>query len=121
MTVHARHIFDYDSLRGAQYFYVYSSGEQSLLQMNTLFINISAADATSAVAPFLNDVQTTGAQVVNQSAVAALANDIVGFPDDLAGYNSLLGSRLVPAKAYQTHPEAIGAAYKTLLDQGVGS
>ncbi|KZV69773.1 FAD-binding domain-containing protein [Peniophora sp. CONT] len=122
MTIHARHIFDYDDLRAGQYFYVYNAGGgQSLLSMSTLFANISGDDAKAAVAPFIADVQTVGATFINETTTTATANDIVGFPDDNAGYNTLLGSRLFPATQYENSPDVIGAAYKTLLDQGIGS
>lgn len=122
MTIHARHIFDYDNLRAGQYFYVYNAGGgQSLLSMSTLFANVSGDDAKAAVAPFIADVQTVGATFINETATTAIANDIVGFADDNAGYNTLLGSRLFPATQYEQNPEVIGAAYKTLLDQGIGS
>lgn len=122
MTMHAKHIFDYDSLRGAQYFYLYNiGGGQSYLSMSTLIANVSGDAAQAAVTPFITDIQAIGATVINQTATTAIANDIVGFADDKAGYNTLLGSRLVPAAQYEHNPDAIGAAYKTLLDQGVGS
>lgn len=122
MTVHAQHIFDYDSLRASQYFYLYNgAGGESLLSMSTLFANVSGDDAQAAVAPFIADVQTTGASIVNQTVVTAPASDIVGFADDNAGYNTLLGSRLIPATQYEHDPAAIGNAYMALLDQGVGS
>ena len=89
--------------------------------MSTLFANVSGDDAQAAVAPFIADVQSVGATIVNQTVVTAIANDIVGFADDRAGYNTLLGSRLIPATQYEHDPAAIGAAYKTLFDQGAGS
>ncbi|VDC02798.1 unnamed protein product [Peniophora sp. CBMAI 1063] len=120
MTVHAQHIFDYDELRAGQYFYVYNiGGGESLLQVSTLFANVSGDDAQAALAPFLADVQAVGATLVNETVVTALVNDIVGAADDSAGYSGVLGSRLMPAAQYEQNPSVIGAAYKTLLDQGV--
>ncbi|KZV76446.1 FAD-binding domain-containing protein [Peniophora sp. CONT] len=120
MTIHARHIFDWDDLRAGQYFYVYNTGGgQSLLTMSTLFANVSGDDAKAAIAPFIADVQTVGATFINETVVTAIANDIVGATDDNAGTNGLLGSRLFPAAQYEQNPEVIGAAYKTLFDQGI--
>ncbi|VDC02802.1 unnamed protein product [Peniophora sp. CBMAI 1063] len=120
MTVHAQHIFDLDALRAGQYFFVYNlDGGESLLQMSTLFANISGDDAQAAIAPSLADVQAVGASILNQTVVTALVNDIVGEADDNAGFNNVLVSRLIPATQYEHNPSVIGAAYKTLLEQGV--
>ncbi|KZV68486.1 FAD-binding domain-containing protein [Peniophora sp. CONT] len=120
MTIHARHIFDWDDLRAGQYFYLYNIGRgRSFLRMNTLFANVSGDDAKAAIAPFIADVQTVGATFINETVTTAIANDIVGAADDNAGINVILGSRLVPATQYEHNPEVIGAAYKTLLDQDV--
>jgi len=117
MAVHARHIFDYDTLRGSQYYTVSLIGNGSFsLQTDTYFVNITADEAAAAVAPFIGDVQAIGVQLINQTAITGLANDLVTSLDDLAGFNALLGSRLIPATAFQDNPEGIGAAYKMILD-----
>ncbi|KZV68501.1 FAD-binding domain-containing protein [Peniophora sp. CONT] len=120
MTIHARHISDWDDLRAGQYYFVYNlGGGQSYLWMKTVFANVSGDDAKAAIAPFIADVQTVGATFINETVTTATANDIVGAADDKAGYNILLGSRLFPAAQYERNPEVIGAAYKTLLDQDI--
>ena len=119
MTIHAQHIFDLDALRAGQYFYLYNAGNgTSLLQMKTFFANVSSDDAQAALAPFIKDVQTVGSTFVNQTVTTGVANDIVGSADDMAGYNILMASRLFPATLYEENPEAIGALYEALLDQG---
>ena len=121
MTIHAQHIFDLDNSRAGQYFWVYNLGDgESLLQMRTIFANVSGDDAQAAVAPFIADVETIGAQLVNQTVKTVLANDIVGASaDDSVGEYLIFVSSLIPEAQYKNNPAAIGAAYKTLLDLGV--
>ncbi|KAI0031631.1 hypothetical protein K488DRAFT_51732 [Vararia minispora EC-137] len=123
MRAHATHISDYDTVRAGQYFYLFSNGpgENAYLQLNTLVINASADAATQLVAPLLADLVTAGGTLANQSALVAPAQAIVGFADDRAGYNTLLGSRLVPLSAYTDAPDRIEETYRQLLDFGVGS
>ncbi|KAI0314848.1 FAD-binding domain-containing protein [Amylostereum chailletii] len=123
MAAHARHIFDYDDARAAQYAYLYNSPADgtSLLQLSTLFPNRTAEDATAMVQPFLDDAVEQGAIVVNATTVTASPNVIVAFPDDQGGYNSILGSRLLPPAVYSDNATAVGEAYTTLLDQGADS
>jgi hypothetical protein len=125
MAAHAHHIFDFDAARGAQYFYLTSGGANasSVLQLNTLFANTSVDAATALVQPMLRAMAAAGAQVTGQSALTAPAGAIVGFADDAGGFNTLLGSRLFSAAAYRDNATVagIGAAYRALLEAGVGS
>ncbi|VDB84461.1 unnamed protein product [Peniophora sp. CBMAI 1063] len=121
MEIHARHLSDYDSFRAGQYFSLYNLGAAGgiQLQMRTYFPNVSNDSAQAAIAPFIADVEAIGASVVSQTAITALANDLVARADDDGGVNLVLASRLIPETQYEQNPSAIGAAYKALLDQGV--
>ena len=63
----------------------------------------------------------TGSHHAGESTLTRVANDIVGFPDDPAGYNIVLGSRLIPDTAYLRNPSSVGVACKQLLSQGIKS
>ncbi|VDC02797.1 unnamed protein product [Peniophora sp. CBMAI 1063] len=122
MTIHAQHIFDLDVYRAGQYFNLYNTGvagQESILWLRTYFANVSGDEAQTAVAPFITDVQAIGATLINQTVETVVANDIVANSDDTGGYNIVLASRLIPETQYRQNTSAIGAAYKTLLDQGI--
>jgi hypothetical protein len=70
---------------------------------------------------FLADAAALGAAVQGESTVTTYANDIVGFPDDASGFNTILSSRLIPDSVYSDAPGSVGSAYKQLLSQGIQS
>ena len=68
---------------------------------------------------FFADAAKLGASVQGEDTLTTFLNDIVEFPDDLAGYNLILSSRLIPGSVYTNAPESVGPAYKQLLSQGI--
>ena len=71
------------------------------------------------MASFLADAGKIGAVVQGETAITTFANDIVGFPDDSSGTNTIISSRLVPSSIYSNAPESVGPAYRQLLSQGI--
>jgi len=121
MTTHAKHINDWDQVRAGQYFYLMGSTTNSTLVVFTVFKGLDGDASKAQMAPFLADAVKVGATVQGETTVTTFANDIVGFPDDPSGYNTILSSRLVPGSVYSNAPESIGPAYKQLLSQGIPS
>lgn len=119
MTVHAKHINDWDNVRAGQYFYLSASTSNSTLVVSTLFKDLEGGASKAQMAAFLADATALGAVVQDEATVTTIANDIVGFPDDFSGYNVILSSRLVPGSVYRRTPSSVGAAYKALLSQGI--
>ncbi|KAI0061850.1 FAD-binding domain-containing protein [Artomyces pyxidatus] len=143
MAAHARHMFDLDDIRAGQYFYLAASRTNSSLSLSTLAANISGDALKARMAPFLNEVRTLGAIVTPEITITATPNDIIanadfaiesvvagvspadapqgviGFQDDVSGQNLILGSRLIPATAYQGNVDHIGDAVTKILDQGI--
>jgi len=121
MTAHAEHINDWDKVRAGQYFYLSASKSNSTLVLSTLFKDLDGDASKAQMSSFLADATALGAIVQGETTVSTYANDIVGFPDDVSGYNVILSSRLVPASVYRDAPSRVGAAYKQLLFRGVQS
>ncbi|KAI0248039.1 FAD-binding domain-containing protein [Lactifluus subvellereus] len=119
MTTHAIHIKDWDAVRAGQYFYLTGSTSNSTLVLSTLFKDLDGATSMAQMSSFLDGARALGAVVQKESTITALANDIVGFPDDQSGYNTILSSRLVPNSVYLNEPSNISTAYKRLLSQGI--
>jgi hypothetical protein len=121
MTTHAKHINDWDQVRAGQYFNLTGSTTNSTLVVSTLFKDLDGDASKAQMSSFLADATKAGATVQGETTVTAFANDIVGFPDDLSGYNTILSSRLVPGSVYSNAPESVGPAYRQLLSQGIQS
>ena len=121
MTTHAKHISDWDQVRAGQYFYLTGSKTNSTLVVSTVFKDLNGDASKAQMSPFLADAAKLGAIVQGEATVTTLANNIVGFPDDLSGYNTILSSRLVPASVYSNSPESVGSAYNQLLSHGIQS
>jgi hypothetical protein len=121
MTTHAKHISDWDQVRAGQYHNLTWSTTNSTLNLLTFFKDLDGDASKAQMSSFLADAVKVGAVVQGETTVTAFANDIVGFPDDPAGYNSILSSRLIPASVYSNAPERVGPAYKQLLLQGIQS
>lgn len=123
-TVHARHIFDWDSFRAGQYFYmsttnltgIGSAGAPSMFVI-TYFPNASLADVENVLKPFVADLMETGASV-SQTIQQVNINDALFTADDIVGSNLVMGSRLIPAKTYQTDPDLVGQVYTDLMEAG---
>jgi hypothetical protein len=120
MTTHAKHISDWDQVRAGQYFNLTGS-TNSTLAVSTIFKDLDGDASKAQMSSFLADAAKVGATVQGETTVTAFANDIVGFADDLSGYNTILSSRLVPGSVYSNAPESVGLAYKQLLSQGIQS
>jgi hypothetical protein len=118
MTVHAKHIDDWDSVRAGQYFSLSASTSNSTLTVLTYFKDLDGDSSKAQMSGFLADATALGAAVQDESTATTFANDIVEMPDDLSGYNAILSSRLIPGSVYRHAPSSIGAAYKELLSEG---
>ena len=121
MTLHASHIKDWDNVRAGQYFYLTGSATNSTLALSTLFKGLDGNSSRAQMSAFLSDASALGAIVQGESTLTAAPNDIVGFPDDRSGYNTILSSRLIPNSIYLHTPSSVGTAYKQLLSQGIRS
>ncbi|KAK7058069.1 FAD-binding domain-containing protein, partial [Favolaschia claudopus] len=121
----AEHIFDLDAVPGGQYFYLNRQlqGNSSLIDIffETILPRTEVDDATSILAPFLQDLSTIpDAEIVSQVVEERVVNDILYNADDDAGGNIVLGSRLIPTTAYRAidAPETVEKVYRELLDAG---
>ncbi|KAF8577474.1 FAD-binding domain-containing protein [Ramaria rubella] len=117
--LHARHIFDMDSLNPGQYFYWIATPPTFTWSINTIFPNTTIGAANAAIAPFLDGVRDLGF-TVQTSVNTAIVNDVLSnTTDDIGGVEMILGSRLWSSDVYRNNISAIGTAYKTLFDSGV--
>ncbi|KAI0259514.1 hypothetical protein BC834DRAFT_1028892 [Gloeopeniophorella convolvens] len=121
MAAHARHIKDWDQVKAGQYFYLTGSTTNSTLALSTFFKDLDGVSSKAQMAAFLANATALGATLQGESTVTTVPNDIVGFPDDASGYNTVLGSRLIPNSVYLSAPDSVGAAYTTLLKEGCQS
>lgn len=120
--IHAQHIFDWDDMRAGQYFYfVAVPGVGNVLSISTYFANATAEQAAAAMEPFLAAVQEADFTIASVSNRTGIANDLLEFSDDFYGVNDVIGSRLIPAKAYESWKsiKKIGKAYAEMFEQGV--
>lgn len=123
MTLHARHIFDWDDVRAGQYFTLYNnyvdpSVDGNLLTLVTYFANKTGDEAKLLVEPFLDEARSMNFSVLPETTSTGLANDLLFKADASFGVNLILGSRLIPAHAYRDTPETIGQAVKELFEKG---
>lgn len=132
MTIHAEHIFDWDSVNAGQYAYVYPPSiptnglvanpaygtSSNGLGLLTYFANQTEDQAIALMKPLLDDARAQGFEVVNETVVVELANDAVYAADNAAGVSTIMGSRLFSSDAYKTNAAGIGAAYQQLIEQG---
>ncbi|KAJ7705488.1 hypothetical protein B0H17DRAFT_1156848 [Mycena rosella] len=121
-AVHAQHIFDLDSVKGSQYFYLdknSSTSTTSILTLSTYMANTTTAQGTALLAPFLNAaLALPGISLVVQEYLNVNINDALFQSDDSVGTNLVLGSRLIPAASYRDAPAMVGTVYEQLLDAG---
>lgn len=123
MTLHARHIFDWDDVRAGQYFTLYNnfvvpSVDGNLLTLVTYFANKTGDEAKLLMKPFLDEARSMNFSVLPETTSTGLANDLLFKADASFGVNLILGSRLIPAQAYRDTPETIGQAVKELFEKG---
>jgi hypothetical protein len=116
------HIFDWESLRAAQYFTVSSNGPtgQSMSLVTSFPLGSVTEDATHALQPFVDAVKYLGANITAQPVASFPINDL-SSPDDFVGGNVVFGSWLIPASTYRNTPESVGNAYVQLLKAGGNS
>ena len=119
MTTHAKHINDWDQVRAGQYFYLTGSTTNSTLAVSTYFKDLDGDASKAQMSNFLVDAAKLGAVIQGEATVTSFANDIVGSPDDLSGYDVIVSSRLIPGSVYSNSPESVGSAYKQLLSRGI--
>ncbi|KAJ7691166.1 hypothetical protein B0H17DRAFT_1331202 [Mycena rosella] len=113
-TVHVQHIFDLDPVHVSH----------SLI----LVKNATTGGSTVALAGYLPDMTPMRSITLLGSFMRAAEeersyssvdmNTHLVQPDDTAGGNSVLGSRLIPAQTYHNSPEKVGQVYEQLLDSG---
>ncbi|KIJ22835.1 hypothetical protein M422DRAFT_217733 [Sphaerobolus stellatus SS14] len=119
-TVHAKHIFDLDTLQAGQYFYCTATPPTFTWSIATVFPNASLETAIDALNPFLGELNSLGFSPVTQ-IIASNVNDVLGsLTVDIGGTNVILGSRLWPSETYKDSVTAIGNGYKELFDGGTG-
>ncbi|KAF7333686.1 hypothetical protein MSAN_02411700 [Mycena sanguinolenta] len=108
-TLHAQHVFDWDSVHAGQYF---------------LFLkNDTSADAPSLHLTTEYVVHAKHDHSSKRSAIDTVPQCITGAPghiaaDDSVGSNTVLRSSLISAATYRDSPATIGKAYKQLLAGG---
>ncbi|TFY56223.1 hypothetical protein EVG20_g9013 [Dentipellis fragilis] len=129
MAAHASHIFDLDPVRAGQYYYLSGSPGGSFMSVSTFAANVTGDELRATVSPEVtvsgtpNDLIPNGdwaiEQIVANLTTANPPNTTVAWGDDVSGQNLIMGSRLIPSSAFKNNASAIGAAYTTLLNQGV--
>ncbi|KAJ7677874.1 FAD-binding domain-containing protein [Mycena polygramma] len=122
-AIHAQHIFDWDSVRAGQYFWLLkdssSADASSTLAVNTYMPNTTVAQSTALLAPFINaSLALPGVSLYSQQYTYGDINDALYQADDSVGTNVAMGSRLVPAAAYRDSPATVEEVYKKLLATG---
>ncbi|KAF7377572.1 FAD-binding domain-containing protein [Mycena sanguinolenta] len=122
-TLHAQHIFDWDSVHAGQYFWFLKNGTSadapSILLLNTYMPNTTTSQSVALLTPFLNaSLALPGVALLSQNFTYSDINDALYQADDSVGSNFVFGSRLIPAATYRDSPATIGKAYKQLLASG---
>ncbi|KAJ6482419.1 FAD-binding domain-containing protein [Mycena sanguinolenta] len=122
-TLHAQHIFDWDSVHAGQYFYLYKEGNgtdaPSVFFLNTFMPNTTASQSMELLAPFLNaSLAIPGVVLLSQDFTYGDINDALFSADDSVGINVVLGSRFIPAATYHDSPAAVSEAYTRILASG---
>ncbi|KAJ7878439.1 FAD-binding domain-containing protein [Mycena leptocephala] len=118
--VHAQHIFDLDPVHGGQYFFLEKSDNLSVLIIQTV-TNTTLDEGTALLTPFLNDaLALPDVFLISKDFATASINDALYMADDSVGMNLVMGSRLIPAAAYQASdaPATVAKVYQELLDAG---
>ncbi|KAJ7348423.1 FAD-binding domain-containing protein [Mycena albidolilacea] len=119
--VHTKHIFDLDAVRGGQYYYLESAGNNTSVLGLSTFTNTSLEQGTAILTPFLDDaLAVPGVSLISKTFQQTLINDALFQTDDVVGANLVMGSRLVPTAAYQAldAPATVEKVYRELLDSG---
>ncbi|KAJ7472382.1 FAD-binding domain-containing protein [Mycena galericulata] len=121
-ATHAQHIFDLDPVRAGQYFYLEKNSTDAnapaAFIVSTYMPNTTSAEGMALLAPFLNaSMALPGVFLYEQLDTYGDINDALFQADDSVGMDVVLGSRLIPAAAYN-NPATVGEVYSELLDSG---
>jgi hypothetical protein len=115
--LHAKHIFDWDSVHASQYVSLVrtstAAGSPVFFGITTYMPNRTTSQSEALMAPFLN-----ASFMLDQQSRFAGINNILFITDDSVGSNAVLGSRLIPAATYHDSPEKVGEVYTKLLSSG---
>ncbi|KAF8529330.1 FAD-binding domain-containing protein [Hysterangium stoloniferum] len=118
-TLHAKHIFDWDTLQPGQYFTWTATPPTFTWTIDTFFPKITISAATAALTPFLNGITSLGFNATLSSELLPI-NDLLGAATtDPGGLQVVIGSRLFPSSTYINHATHIGQVTKQLFDEGV--
>ncbi|KAJ7354414.1 FAD-binding domain-containing protein [Mycena albidolilacea] len=125
-TLHAQHVFDWDSVQAGHFFWFEKTQIGSTdpnvptsFMLFTYMPNTTAEQSQILLAPFINaSLALPGVVFVSQTFKDGEINDVMFGPDDGVGGNVVLGSRLVPEALYRDSPEKVGPVYKELFDNG---
>ncbi|KAJ7927330.1 hypothetical protein B0H13DRAFT_2556898, partial [Mycena leptocephala] len=123
-TLHARHIFDWESVHASQYVSFVKEatvfGSADVFGMATFMPNTTTSQSEALMEPFLDaSLALPGVSLLEQQSFQYTdINNILFQMDDDVGFNAVLGSRLIPAATYCESPEKVGEVYKKRLDCG---
>ncbi|KAJ6514419.1 FAD-binding domain-containing protein [Mycena vitilis] len=118
-TVHAEHIFDFDSVRAGQYVWVVPASTGYTLSISIMLPNTTISESQELLAPLLNaSLAIPGVSFVSQTYVNEVVSDALYQSDDSVGQNLIIGSRLIPAATYIDTPAKVGDVHQQLLDAG---
>ncbi|KAJ7171061.1 FAD-binding domain-containing protein [Mycena filopes] len=122
-TLHAEHIFDLDASHSGQYFIVFAdttgTTTASSMTLQTYLLNQTVEEGRATLAPFLTAAQALpGVAIVSADYTYGVTNDLLFHADDTAGYDLVMGSRLIPSATYRDSPEVVGQVYLELLNAG---
>ncbi|KAJ7182940.1 FAD-binding domain-containing protein [Mycena crocata] len=122
-AVHAKHIFDWDTIGAGQYFWLIRNSTApdafSVLAVNTYMPKTTTNESMTLFEPFMKEaLALPGVALFSQDFATADANDALHQPDDGVGSNTVLGSRLIPAATYRDSPAKVGQVYEQLLQGG---
>ncbi|KAF8159335.1 FAD-binding domain-containing protein [Crassisporium funariophilum] len=122
VTAHARRAFDWDAFGVGQYFYVLPSPAGYGGLVSSYFTKgVNTTQAAAALLPLVDEIKAAGATIGVNVVRSVNINAALTSADDSVGATMVMGSRLIPASVYRDSPEAIGKAYKQLLDIGTHS
>ncbi|KAF7330613.1 FAD-binding domain-containing protein [Mycena sanguinolenta] len=120
-TLHAQHVFDWDSVNAGHYVSVTrnTSTNASIFVLNAFMPNTTASQSKVLLAPFLNaSLALPGVSLLSQDFTYGDINDALFADDDSVGSNVVFGSRLIPATAFRDSPLTVGEVFKKLLESG---
>ncbi|KAI0036628.1 FAD-binding domain-containing protein [Vararia minispora EC-137] len=123
IAIHARKIFALDTFRTGQYYTIVKDEEYGYRMMVATFFSSSRPRIVRRLMrSFVQAIKAVGASVLVDDELMGLPsiNSLLTRSDEIGGINAILGSRLIPKAAYESHPEEIGQAHKKLLNLGVG-